>query len=65
MKNTVGSFANALVKKFFSCLLVIACCFVFNNKLAAAETVTTSKQDSVPNSKLRVSILTCDAGEDI
>jgi len=65
MKNTVGSFANALVKKFFSCLLVIACCFVFNNKLAAAETVITSKQDSVPNSKLRVSILTCDAGEDI
>jgi hypothetical protein len=65
MKNTVGCFANALVKKFFSCLLIIACCFISTNKLSAAETISASNQDTIPSSKLRISILTCDAGEDI
>ena len=65
MKNTLGNFANGLVKKFFNFILIIACLLVFNNKLAAAQTIPASKQDSIPNSKLRISILTCDAGEDI
>ncbi|MEK0423121.1 MAG: hypothetical protein RLZ95_1031 [Bacteroidota bacterium] len=62
MKKTLSNFANGMTMKISSFITIIFCCLVFNNNLVAQEQV---KQDTIANSKLRISILTCDAGEDI
>lgn len=49
-------------QKFICFILFVSFSFVFNQTLNAQYSPT---QDSVPNAKLRISILTCDAGEDI
>ncbi len=57
MKHKLRTCMNGMLKKYFSLLLIITFSLVFNN--------TTIAQDTTASSKLRISILTCDAGEDL
>ena len=57
MKHKLRTCMNGILKKFFSLLLITTFSLVFNN--------TATAQDTTVNSKLRISVLTCDAGDDL
>jgi hypothetical protein len=57
MKKVLGEFARKLFHKNIFFFLIVFSCFALNNSVAA--------QDESATSKLRISILTCDAGDDI
>ncbi len=57
MKKALAELGRKIFDKYFFIFLFIFSCFNFNNQASAQETAT--------NTKLRISILTCDAGSDI
>ena len=57
MRKELEQLTGKIFHKYFFLLLFIFSCFIFNNKASA--------QDTSASTKLRISILTCDAGSDL
>jgi hypothetical protein len=57
MRKELEQLSGKIFHKYFFLLLIIFSCFIFNNKASA--------QDTSASTKLRISILTCDAGSDL
>jgi hypothetical protein len=65
MKKVLGMLLAESINRNIYCVLIVLCSFIVNNKVAAQQATVTSNIDTAVTSKLRISILTCDAGEDI
>ena len=65
MKKVLGMLLAGSINRNIYCVLIVLCSFIVINKATAQEATITSNQDTAVTSKLRISILTCDAGEDI